>query len=115
MRWRHTADSGSLRCSFCQKRQDAARKLVSTPSDYPRAYICDECIAICAAIVEDDREPLISGRSDEANPLLTHPLALRLLTTVERWIRRESVSGDADNEFAEMQEIAALMFRVDGK
>ena len=28
--------------------------LISSPSDYPRAYICDECIAVCKAILEDD-------------------------------------------------------------
>ena len=25
------------------------------PSDYPRAYICDECVAVCNSILEDDR------------------------------------------------------------
>jgi ATP-dependent Clp protease ATP-binding subunit ClpX len=30
-------------------------KLISSPSDYPRAYICDECIAVCNSILEDDR------------------------------------------------------------
>jgi ATP-dependent Clp protease ATP-binding subunit ClpX len=45
----------TLRCSFCQKSQDAVAKLISSPSDYPRAYICDECIAVCNSILEDDR------------------------------------------------------------
>jgi len=30
--------------------------LISSPSDYPRAYICDECIAVCNSILEDDRQ-----------------------------------------------------------
>jgi hypothetical protein len=30
-------------------------KLISSPSDYPRAYICDECIAVCCSIMEDDK------------------------------------------------------------
>ena len=30
-------------------------KLISSPSDYPRAYICDECIAVCNSILEDDK------------------------------------------------------------
>jgi ATP-dependent Clp protease ATP-binding subunit ClpX len=30
-------------------------KLISTPSDYPKAYICDECVAVCNSILEDDR------------------------------------------------------------
>lgn len=29
--------------------------MISSPSDYPRAYICDECIAVCNSIIEDDR------------------------------------------------------------
>ena len=45
----------SLRCSFCHKAQDAVAKLISSPSDYPRAYICDECVAVCNSILEDDR------------------------------------------------------------
>jgi ATP-dependent Clp protease ATP-binding subunit ClpX len=45
----------SLRCSFCHKSQDVVGKLISSPSDYPRAYICDECIGVCNSILEDDR------------------------------------------------------------
>jgi ATP-dependent Clp protease ATP-binding subunit ClpX len=45
----------SLRCSFCRKSQDVVGKLISSPSDYPRAYICDECIAVCNSILEDDK------------------------------------------------------------
>jgi len=45
----------SLRCSFCHKSQDVVGKLISSPSDYPRAYICDECISVCNSILEDDR------------------------------------------------------------
>jgi ATP-dependent Clp protease ATP-binding subunit ClpX len=44
-----------LRCSFCHKSQDAVAKLISSPSEYPRAYICDECVAVCNSILEDDR------------------------------------------------------------
>jgi ATP-dependent Clp protease ATP-binding subunit ClpX len=44
-----------LRCSFCHKSQENVAKLISSPSDYPRAYICDECVAVCNSILEDDR------------------------------------------------------------
>ncbi len=52
-----------LRCSFCHKTQDAVTKLISSPSEYPRAYICDECVAVCNSILEDDRgnEPARAG------------------------------------------------------
>jgi ATP-dependent Clp protease ATP-binding subunit ClpX len=50
-----TGTEEMLRCSFCHKSQDAVAKLISSPSDYPRAYICDECVAVCNSILEDDR------------------------------------------------------------
>ena len=53
----------SLRCSFCHKSQDAVAKLISSPSDYPRAYICDECVAVCNSILEDDRTEVAPGAS----------------------------------------------------
>jgi hypothetical protein len=105
---------GALSCSFCQKSADSVSKLISSPSDYPRAYICDECIEVCAAILEDDRGglapesgmPVIGG---ERHPLSAHPLASSLLTAVERWIRRESLGGDAAEELAELRSVAVKM------
>ncbi len=51
----------ALRCSFCHKSQDVVGKLISSPSDYPRAYICDECIAVCNSILDDDKADPPSG------------------------------------------------------
>ena len=51
----------ALRCSFCHKSQDVVGKLISSPSDYPRAYICDECIAVCNSILDDDKIDQPSG------------------------------------------------------
>ena len=44
-----------LRCSFCHKTQEVVGKLISTPGEYPKAYICDECVSVCNSILEDDR------------------------------------------------------------
>jgi ATP-dependent Clp protease ATP-binding subunit ClpX len=45
-------------------------KLISSPSDYPRAYICDECIAVCNSILEDDKpEPAAAGPHKIPKPL----------------------------------------------
>ena len=55
----------ALRCSFCHKSQDVVGKLISSPSDYPRAYICDECIAVCNSILEDDRQDQSYGTPDK--------------------------------------------------
>lgn len=40
-----------LRCSFCGKAESQVRRLISGPGD---AYICDECVEICAGIVADE-------------------------------------------------------------
>jgi ATP-dependent Clp protease ATP-binding subunit ClpX len=63
----------SLRCSFCHKSQDVVGKLISSPSDYPRAYICDECIAVCNSILEDDRHESTYGAPHK----LPKPLELK--------------------------------------
>jgi hypothetical protein len=110
---RHTDPRASvLRCSFCHKSADSGSKLISSPGDHPRADICDECIAVCAAIVEDDRDPRAAGlgtpvTDGEKHPLLGHRLASSLFTAVERWIRRESMGDDAAQELAELRSVAA--------
>jgi ATP-dependent Clp protease ATP-binding subunit ClpX len=58
----------SLRCSFCHKSQDAVAKLISSPSDYPRAYICDECVGVCNSILEDDRGEALPGAAPAQLP-----------------------------------------------
>jgi len=44
-----------LRCSFCHKTQEQVEKLISSPSDYPRAYICNECVGVCQTLLEDEK------------------------------------------------------------
>jgi len=45
----------ALRCSFCHKSQDAVAFLISSPTEYPRAYICDECVVVCGQILAEAR------------------------------------------------------------
>lgn len=42
-----------VRCSFCNKTQNQVRKLIAGPNG---AYICDECIEVCAEIIEEEFE-----------------------------------------------------------
>jgi ATP-dependent Clp protease ATP-binding subunit ClpX len=58
----------TLRCSFCHKSQDAVAKLISSPSDYPRAYICDECVGVCNSILEDDKQDQPAAGSPQHLP-----------------------------------------------
>jgi len=41
------------RCSFCGKGQDDVNRLIAGPG---AVYICDECIALCTEILEEDTE-----------------------------------------------------------
>ena len=56
-------DRKLLRCSFCNKTQDQVRKLIAGPY----AYICDECVQICAEIVDEELEE--TGAEDSINLL----------------------------------------------
>jgi hypothetical protein len=108
---RRGPDVEALRCSFCRKSQDSVQKLISSPSDDPRrAYICDECVAVCASILQDDRDPsdagVLKAESRESDALLDHPLTPQLLTAIERWIRQESLGADASEAFAEVRATA---------
>ena len=61
------ARNSDIRCSFCNKTQDQVRKLIAGPSG---VYICDECVDICADIIEEeyeDEEEIID--SDDINLL----------------------------------------------
>jgi ATP-dependent Clp protease ATP-binding subunit ClpX len=51
----------TLRCSFCHKAQEAVGKLISSPGESPRSYICDECVTVCNSILEEDRAESPAG------------------------------------------------------
>ena len=44
-----------IRCSFCGKTEDQVRKLIAGPDG---AYICDDCVAICSEIIQEEFEDL---------------------------------------------------------
>ncbi len=44
-----------LRCSFCHKTQEQVEKLISSPSDYPRAFVCNECVTVCQQILDEEK------------------------------------------------------------
>lgn len=56
-----------FRCSFCGKSQDQVRKLIAGPNG---AYICDECVDICAEIIEEElEEDEFTGESEETEQI----------------------------------------------
>ena len=44
-------NDGKIRCSFCGKTQEQVNRMISGPNG---AFICDECVDICAEIIEEE-------------------------------------------------------------
>jgi ATP-dependent Clp protease ATP-binding subunit ClpX len=58
------------RCSFCQKPQDSVRRLISSPAEGPRSYICNECIVVCKDIIDQDgSEPTLQAQFKLPKPV----------------------------------------------
>jgi ATP-dependent Clp protease ATP-binding subunit ClpX len=44
-------NTGDLKCSFCNKSQAEVAKLITNP--IRTAWICNECVEVCGAILRD--------------------------------------------------------------
>ena len=55
-----------IRCSFCGKTEEQVRKLIAGPSG---TYICDECVEICAEIIDEDSAGYTEDGNGEINLL----------------------------------------------
>jgi hypothetical protein len=104
---------GDPLCSFCGKSKAVVSKLIASPRDGPRTYICDECIAVCASILDDAGmqvgHPVAIQAGPDVSPLLTHPLTPQLLSSIEVWITQESLGKCADDALAEVRRLALRM------
>ena len=55
-----------VRCSFCNKTQAQVKKLIAGPNG---TYICDECVAICSEIIEEELDYNDDRAFDDINLL----------------------------------------------
>ncbi len=53
-------DKDQLFCSFCGKTQKEVKKLIAGPS----VYICNECVALCEEIIEDEEKDKLENETD---------------------------------------------------
>ena len=60
-----------VRCSFCGKTQAQVRKLIAGPNN---TYICDDCVAICSEIIEEELDYNESGAFSDINLLTPEEL-----------------------------------------
>ena len=61
-------------CSFCGKGQDEVRKLIAGPNNI---YICDECIELCADIIEEEFEDDYDDLPDTGDINLLKPKEIK--------------------------------------
>jgi ATP-dependent Clp protease ATP-binding subunit ClpX len=57
-----------LRCSFCHKTQEQVEKLISSPSDTARAYVCNECVRVCQQILDEEKREQAAATSGRKLP-----------------------------------------------
>jgi len=63
-----------VRCSFCGKTQEQVRKLIAGSGN---VFICDECIDLCAEILEEELNDADSARPDFSGVNLLKPKELK--------------------------------------
>ena len=69
-----TDDRQNICCSFCGKPQKQVRKMISGPSG---VYICDECIELCAELVEELERDDDFREENDANINLLKPMEIK--------------------------------------
>lgn len=66
-------------CSFCGKSQHEVRKLIAGPS----VYVCDECVALCNDIINEERADKAGAAVDT---LLKLPTPKEIRTTLDEYV-----------------------------
>lgn len=63
-------EHNKVRCSFCNKSEDQVRKLIAGPEG---VYICDECIEICAEIIDEELDEYYEQDENQSGINLMKP------------------------------------------
>ncbi len=118
---------GKKRCSFCGKTQDMVQKLIAGPGD---VFICDECVEICADIIEEeleDKEREEETSADDINLLkpaeikkfldeyvIGQEAAKKVLSVAVYNHYKRILSGKDDEDDVELQKSNILMMGPTG-
>jgi len=111
-------------CSFCGKPQTMVMKLIAGPDDI---YICDECVAVCASMIEDEFDDFDTDRkrhsdSDDINLLKPREIkafldeyvigqetAKKVLSVAVYNHYKRIMSGKSDDDDVELQKSNIIM------
>lgn len=72
-----TEELNRLRCSFCGKTQEQVKKLIAGPN----VYICDECIDLCADIIDEEYD-VLANKEEE----LKVPKPMEIKETLDQYV-----------------------------
>ncbi|NLL77396.1 MAG: ATP-dependent Clp protease ATP-binding subunit ClpX [Clostridiales bacterium] len=116
-------NSDDIKCSFCNKSQDQVKKLIAGPAG---VYICDECVEICADIIEEEyeEEPI----SEEMEINLLKPVEIKeflddyvigqeeakKVLAVSVYNHYKRVTAPRDNDDVELQKSNIIMIGPTG-
>ena len=119
------ARNSDIRCSFCNKTQDQVRKLIAGPGG---VYICDECVEICADIVEEELEEYEEEINDSEEINLLKPVeikehldeyvigqeAAKKVLAVSVYNHYKRITAKEDNDDIELQKSNIIMIGPTG-
>ena len=66
-------DKKEVRCSFCGRTQDEVKRLIAGPN----AYICNECVEICADLIDEDEETVAEEARFQLDEELPTPAEMK--------------------------------------
>ncbi len=72
----------AIRCSFCGKTQDQVTRLVAGPG----VFICDECIDVCTAIINEEEAPARRRGKKAAHNDFRLPKPAELKTKLDEYV-----------------------------
>lgn len=75
-----TSGMDSVHCSFCGKSQDEVKKIVAGPG----VYICNECVALCQEIIDQELE------EDRKNSTFKVPIPEEIMSKLDDYVIGQS-------------------------
>ena len=74
---------GAYLCSFCGRGQEEVQRLIAGPGN---VFICDECVALCSAIIAEETGTRPSTRRSSANLPARLPTPRRLREWLDQYV-----------------------------
>ncbi len=90
----------TLYCSFCGKSQHQVIKLIAGPS----VFICNECVDLCAAILDNESTPGAEDRQRHMRAVARAQAAFRMVSIVRTLLSTERQRHEPFEQLA--QELA---------